>query len=61
MELPKAAAVVVAVPLLLPAVEFDTCAASCPGSMGDEVPAAVKLWGRADTESYGVEIGTENS
>ena len=34
--------VMVAVLLLLLAVEFATCAASCPGSMGNEAPAAVK-------------------
>ena len=41
-ELPRLAAVVAVVPLLLLAVEFSTCAASCPRSVGDEFPAAVK-------------------
>ena len=41
MELPGVVAVVIAVPLLLLVVEFTTCAASCPESMDDEVPAAV--------------------
>ena len=41
-ELPRAVAVAVVVPLLLFVVEFASCVASCPGSVDDEVPAAVK-------------------
>ena len=42
MELPRAVVVVVVVLLLLLVVEFASCVASCPGSVDDEVPAAVK-------------------
>ena len=42
MERPRAVVVVVVVPLLLLVVEFSTCAASCPGSMNDDAPSAVK-------------------
>ena len=42
MELLRAMVVVVVVPLLLLIVEFASCVASCPGSVDDEVPAAVK-------------------
>ena len=42
VELPWAVVVLVAVPLLLLVVEFTSCVASCPGSVDDEVPAAVK-------------------
>ena len=42
MERPRAVVVVVVVPLLLLVIDFATCAASFPGSMDDEVPAAVK-------------------
>ena len=40
VELLRAMVVVVIFPLLLLTVEFATCAASCPGSMDDKVPAA---------------------
>ena len=43
VELLRVVVVVVVVPLLLLVVDFGaTCAASYPGSMDDEVPAAVK-------------------
>ena len=42
MEVLRVVVVVVVVPLLLHVVEFATCAVSCPGSVDDEVPAAVK-------------------
>ena len=42
MELLSVVVVVVVVPLLLLIVEFASCVASCPGSLDDEVPAAVK-------------------
>ena len=42
MELLRAVVVVVVVPLLLLVVEISSCVASCLGSVGDEVPAAVK-------------------
>ena len=42
VELLRAAVMVAAVPLLLLAVEFTTCTASCPGPVDDEAPAAVK-------------------
>ena len=42
MELPRAVAVVVVVPLLFLVVEFSSRVASCPGSLGDEVPVTVK-------------------
>ena len=42
MELLRVVAVMAVVPLLLLVVEFATCAASCPGSVDDEAPAAVK-------------------
>ena len=41
-ELPRLAVVAAVVPLLLLVVEFSTCVASCPRSMGDEIHAAVK-------------------
>ena len=42
VELLRVVIVVVVVPLLLFVVEFATCVASCPGSVDDEAPAAVK-------------------
>ena len=42
VELPRVVVVVVVVPLLLLIVELSTCAASCSGSVDDEVPEAVK-------------------
>ena len=42
VELLRVVAVKVAVPLLLLVVEFASCVASCPGSVDDEVPSAVK-------------------
>ena len=42
IELLRVVVVIAAVPPLLLVVEFATCAASCPGSMGNEAPAAVK-------------------
>ena len=42
MKLLRVVVVVVVTPLMLLAVEFSTCAASCPRSVGDEFPAAVK-------------------
>ena len=42
VELLRVVAVVVVVPLLLLVVEFASCVASCPGSVDDEVPSAVK-------------------
>ena len=42
VELLRVVVVVVVVPLLLLVVEFSSCVASCPGSVDDEVPAAVK-------------------
>ena len=41
-KVPRVVVAVVVVPLLLLVIEYFTCAASCPGSMDDEVPAAVK-------------------
>ena len=41
-ELPRVLVVATAVPLLLLVIEFSTCAANCPGSMDDEVHAAVR-------------------
>ena len=42
MEVLRVVVVVVVVPLLLHVVEFATCAVSCPGSVDDEAPSAVK-------------------
>ena len=42
MELLRVVVVVAAVPLLLLVVEFPPCVASFPGSVDNEVPAAVK-------------------
>ena len=42
MKLPMVVVVVVVVPLVLLVVESTTCAASCPRSMDDEVPAAAR-------------------
>ena len=42
MKLLRVVVAVVVVSLLFLVVEFATCAASCPGSVDNEVPAAVK-------------------
>ena len=42
MKFLRAVVVVVVVSLLLLVDEFSTCAASCPGPVDDEAPAAVK-------------------
>ena len=42
MEQLRIVVVVVIIPLLLLVVEFSSGVARCPGSVGDEVPAAVK-------------------
>ena len=42
VELFRVVVVLVVVPLLLLVVEFASCVASCPKSVDDEVPAAVR-------------------